>query len=75
MNNRYIGVVVVTPDDDAVLGPTRGLYVGGTGDLEIQFYDGSTATLENVPDGTFFDGFCVVKVTEGTTASGILALY
>lgn len=74
-NRRYIGAVAVTPDDDATLTPTAGIFVGGTGDLGLVFYDGSSVLLENVPDGTWFDGFCVVRVAETTTATGVLALY
>lgn len=75
LDRRYTGGVAVTPDDNAVLTPTQGIYVGGTGDLELQFWNGSVVLLENVPDGAWFDGFCVVKVMEGTTATGVLALY
>lgn len=75
MNRRYTGAVAVTPDDDVTLSPTAGVFVGGTGDLEVTFYDGSTVLLENVPDGTWFDGFVIVKVGESTTASSVLALY
>ncbi|WP_027085404.1 spike base protein, RCAP_Rcc01079 family [Cohnella panacarvi] len=75
MNRKYISGVAVTPDDDVTIGPTAGLFVGGTGDLEIEFYGGGTVLLENVPNGTFYDGFCVVKVKEGTTATSVIALY
>ena len=75
MNRKYIGAASVTPDDDDVLTPTAGLFIGGTGDVELEFWAGGTVLLENVPDGTFLDGFCVVKVKAGTTATGVIALY
>lgn len=76
MNHRYISAAEVTPHDTNTIDATRGIYVGKTGDLTVQFLDGSQITLTNVPDGTFFDGFCVVKVLDtGTTADEIIALY
>lgn len=75
MNRRYISGVAVTPSDSTVLTPTSGIYVGGTGDLEVEFFGGGTVLLENVPNGTWFDGFCVVKVKEGTDATSVIVLY
>ena len=75
MNRPYRSGVTVTPDDDTIFSrETSGLYEGTTGDIEVVFYDGSTATLANVPAGIILD-ISVVKVTENTTASDIVALF
>jgi hypothetical protein len=42
----------VTPSDTATLRRhSRGIYVGGTGDLTVQFLSGKTATFVAVPAG------------------------
>lgn len=76
MNRPYRSGLSVTPDDDTTLSPeTSGIYVGTTGDIAVQFFDGSTVTIPDVPAGAVLD-ISVVKVLEtGTTADGIVALF
>ena len=65
----------VTPSNITVLpAGVRGLYVGGTGDLRLQGYDGVGCTFIGVPAGTFVP--CAPhKVLAATTATLIVALY
>ena len=68
------GVEAITPNDSTVLATTRGLYVGGAGNVAIQAADGTTATLSGVVAGTVLP-IQVVKVNAtGTTATNIVAL-
>jgi hypothetical protein len=66
----------VNPSDDADLprGPTRGLFVGGAGDLVIRDAEGSEVVL--VSGAAQYHPISIVRVlASGTTATGIVALY
>lgn len=80
----YQSGLAVTPADGAALAPpsgparpTRGLLVGGAGNIAVVFADGSTATI-TIPATAC--GFVLplavtyVKAT-GTTATSIVALF
>lgn len=66
--------VAVVPSDSTVLGPTRGLYIGGAGNVSVQFFDGTQAVFTAPPVGTILP-FAVTKVLAATTATLIVALY
>jgi len=64
----------VTPSDTAIIPVTKGLYVGGFGDLSVILEESTTSvTFVGV------DGFLPLKVKAvldtNTTATNILALY
>ena len=64
----------VTPSDSTDLRPTRALYVGGEGDIQVEMALGSVVTFSAVPVGIL--PIQVVKVySTSTTATNILALY
>lgn len=66
--------VAVTPGSTTFL-PTKGLYVGTAGDLEVVgSEDGETFLIPNAPVG--YHPLHVIAVLDGnTTASDIVALY
>lgn len=66
----------VTKSDSTVLEATRGLWIGGAGNVAVVFSDGGSAkTIVGVPAGTLLP-FAVTKVmSTNTTATDILALY
>lgn len=64
----------VVPSDTDQFQITRGLWVGGDGDIEVMYYDGSTDTITGVLGGTLLP-FQVVRVMSATTATDIRALY
>ena len=69
------GGVAVTPSDSTDLGVTRALWVGGAGNLAVQFVDtATTITLTGIPAGTLMP-IQVSKVMAATTATSIVALY
>ena len=69
------GGAAVTKSDTTDLGVTRALWVGGAGDLAVQFVDSATTvTLTGVPAGTLLP-IQVTKVMAATTATSIVALY
>lgn len=73
--DSYRGGAAVTPSDTTVLAPTRGLWVGGAGNLTVDFADGTTDVLLTAPIvGTIYP-ISVVKVKAATTATVIVALY
>jgi len=65
----------ITPSDAAVLDkPTRGLYIGKTGDLTVTFRGGTKVLLSSVPVGLY--PFAIKNVwATGTTASNIVGLW
>lgn len=72
--SAYKGVAV-TKSDSTILETTRGLWIGGTGDVAVIFADGGAAvTLKAVPVGVL--SVQVTKVmSTNTTATDIVALY
>lgn len=76
IESSYRGGVAVTPSDTTVLAPTRGLYVGGTGNVTVDFADGTTSVLLTAPALGIIHPISVVKVkSTGTTATVIVAIY
>ncbi len=68
------GAAAVTTSDVTVIPPTRALYVGGTGNLNVVMVDGQTVLFSAVPVGIF--PIQVTKVmSTSTTATNIVALY
>lgn len=68
---------VITPDDDNDLATeTRGIYIGGAGDLTVDMGDnGTNITFVGLMAGVLYP-FCVQKVyATGTTATGIVGVY
>lgn len=76
------GAFPVTPSDSTIFDnigsnppPARSVYVGGAGNLAVEFVDGSQATFANVGAGTLLP-FHVSKVlSTGTTATNIVGVF
>lgn len=69
--------VAVTPNDAADLAkvPTKGLYIGVTGDVKITLSSGNVVTFTALASGTIHP-IAVKRVwATGTTATNILAVY
>ncbi len=65
----------VTPSDSANLDPpARALYVGTTGDLALEYKDGSQVTFVGVAAGVTHELGAVKVLATGTTASNIVAI-
>lgn len=71
----YVSASNVTPDDDDLIAPTRGIMAAATGDISVQFPDGSTATFVDVIPGNVYPIQVVKVMSTGTDATGIVALY
>jgi hypothetical protein len=71
----YISAAAVTPSDSTDLTwITRGLYIGGAGNVAVNMADGTTVTFYGCLAGTVLN-FCVSRVlATGTTATHIAAL-
>lgn len=67
----------ITPDDVTELaGPTRGVYVGGAGDLTVDMADGGPAvTFVGVLAGSLLPIQVTKVYATGTTATNMVALY
>lgn len=66
--------VAVVPSDVTAVGPTLGLYVGGTGNVTVTMKDGTVVVFNAVPVGAILPVRCV-KVNAATTATLIVALW
>lgn len=66
----------VTPSDATALRPTRGIYIGGSGDVKVDMaVDGEAITFAGVTAGSILP-IQVVKIYEtDTTATDMVALY
>jgi hypothetical protein len=67
---------LVTPNDstDLAIGFTRGIYIGGTGNLSVVMIDGQTITFPSVGAGSILP-LCVSRIrATNTTATNIIAL-
>jgi hypothetical protein len=70
------GVAVTASDATTFDPPTRGLYVGGAGDVAVRMFLGqANVTFVGVPAGTLLP-ICVDRVlSTGTTATSVVRLY
>jgi len=55
--------------------PSRGIYVGGTGDLEVQMYSGNQVSFLGIQGGTLLPIRVKKVLSSGTTATGIVSLF
>jgi hypothetical protein len=67
----------VTPHDtnDLAGGLTKGIYIGGSGDLKVTFENGSSATFTALSAGVIHPIAAKKIQATGTTATNILAVY
>lgn len=71
----YVRAIEITPSDATVYPASRGIYVGGTGNLRIELLDGSIATFGNIAAGVVHQLEVVRVFATGTTATGVRLLY
>jgi hypothetical protein len=64
----------VTPHDTNLIDMTRGLYVGGAGDVTVRMRNGSNCTFTGVPAGSILPVQCDRVLSTGTTATNIVRL-
>lgn len=69
------GAATVTPSDTADIPVTDGVYVGGSGDLNVVMEDGSAVKYVALAAGVCHPIGCTKIKSTGTTATSILALY
>ncbi|HET6446167.1 MAG TPA: hypothetical protein VFI27_16490 [candidate division Zixibacteria bacterium] len=65
----------VTPHDTNDLTPTRGIYVGVSGDLKVDSLDGNAITFVGISAGIIHPISCTRVYSTGTTATNIVAIY
>ena len=66
----------VVKSDTIIVGPTRRLYVGGTGDVAVVYWGDNTntpVTYKSVPTGFYLHCNVAKVMSTGTTATNILA--
>lgn len=66
----------ITPNDVTTFEePTRGIYVGGTGNVKVDMVSGGTVTFSNVVAGTILPIQVVRVYATGTSATLMNGLY
>lgn len=72
-----LGAVAVTPSDaaDLTVVPTRSLWVGGAGNVNVDMADGTTVLFSGVTAGTILPLQVKRVRSTSTTATLIVALY
>jgi hypothetical protein len=66
----------VTPSDSTLLSGVRALYIGGAGDVSVNFPGSPTAVVfVGVPAGTVLPVQAMRVRATGTTATSIVALF
>lgn len=66
--------VAVTPSDDTVLG-CRAIYVGGAGNVAVQFVDGGSTITFTAPTVGAVLPVSAYRIMAATTATLLIALY
>lgn len=61
-------------DDNELTYVTKGLYVGGDGDVAVRMFDGTDVTFANVPAGTILPIMVKRVLATGTDATSIVGL-
>lgn len=80
-NQRYDAVPArqaeaATPSDITVLfTSTKGVWVGGAGDLAVTMHDGTSVTFPGVVAGSLLPISVTQVLATGTTATNIVVLY
>lgn len=65
----------VTTSNTTNIAPTRGLYIGATGNVVVDMAYGTTITFVDVQGGTILPVQVTRIYATGTTATSIVALY
>lgn len=67
---------VTTSDSANIANPaTKGLYIGGAGDVKVDTAHASAVVFKAVPVGTILPVLVLKVYATGTTATNIVALY
>ena len=76
IGHGQLSAAAITPSDSTVLPKqTRGIYVGGAGNVAVTMADGSTATFNAIAVGVVHLLSVTKVMATGTTATNIVALY
>ncbi len=65
----------LSPSENRLAQVTRAIYVGATGDIDVELAGGDRVVFEGVHGGTLLPVRAVRVLPEGTTAGAILALW
>jgi hypothetical protein len=67
--------VAITTSDATVIPVTRGIYVGGAGNLTVRMEDGQTVLFTAVAVGVILPIAVDMVLATGTTATALVAVY
>ena len=71
----FFGAAAVTlHDTNELANYTRGVWVGGAGNLKVTMIDGTVVTFSGIPAGTFLPIQAKILWSAGSTATLVLAL-
>ena len=69
------GAIAITKSDTTQYNGLRGVYVGGTGDVTLGMFDGTTVTFSAVPVGVIIPVKAQRVMSTGTTATLLTGLF
>lgn len=69
-----IGAKALTPSNTTSFSPTRGIYVGATGDVKVTMFDGSEVTFTGLAAGIIHPISATRVYATGTTATGVIGV-
>lgn len=76
VNGPAIGGFAITKSDATVFSqPTKGLWVGSAGDVNVRFLDGTTGIIPSVPAGTLLPVRVDKVLSASTSAGSFFGLY
>ena len=70
-----VTLVALTKSDTTKFQPTRGLYVGGAGDVAVVDLSGNSVTLVGALAGSVLPVRVVQLLATGTSATSVVAIY
>ena len=69
------GAEAITPHDTNVIGITRGIYIGGAGDVALYSLDGNLVTFVGCLAGSVLPVVTKRVMSTNTSATNLIALY
>lgn len=75
VRNNFYSAVAITPNDSTIITETKGIYVGGSGNVAVKMADGTTVTFTAMAAGVFHPLAVTKVLATGTTATSIMAAY
>ena len=75
IDHGQLSAATITPSDSTTFKQSRGLYIGGAGNVAVTMADGTAMTFNALAVGVVHPLSVIQVKATGTTATNIVALY